>query len=315
MSHTLISASGLHHRYRSPVRRDRTSRIALDGVSLDIRVGQRIALVGANGSGKSTLLRLLAGIETPGSGTVEHLDDSGHRLTRSQAASRTGVVFQAPGLDRLLTVDENLRLQAALHGVRDNGLRVRACAEIAGITDRLSDRVGTLSGGLARRADLARALISQPSVLMLDEPFVGLDAHSRDRFLSTITFLAERDPNFTLVIATHAADEIRLADRVVVLDRGRIIAGGEPGELASTVFDWSELLVIAEASAVPAGTSSLRTWRAGAMVIFGADRTEAEALALRLSREGTPVEVREPDFATAYRVLLHGAVASEEASP
>lgn len=311
MSPSLITASGLHQRYRSAVRRDRTARIALDGVSLDVRAGQRIALVGANGSGKSTLLRLLAGIETPGSGSVDHTDDSGNRLTRSQAASRTGVVFQTPGLDRLLTVEENLRLQAALHGVLDCGLRVRACAELAGITDRLSDRVGTLSGGLARRADLARALISQPAILMLDEPFVGLDAHSRDRFMSAITLLAERDPSFTLIIATHAADEIRLADRVVVLDRGRIIAGGEPEGLASTVFKGCELLVLAEASAIAAAHSPLPMWRAGAMAIWGAERSEAEALAMQLSREGIPVEVRTPDFATAYRVLLHGASASE----
>lgn len=312
MSPTLISASNLRHRYRSPSRRERTPNIALAGVSLDIRAGQRIALVGANGSGKSTLLRLLAGIETPGAGTVEHLDPSGNYLTRSQASARTGVVFQTPGLDRLLTVEENLRLQAALHAIPNTGLRVRACAELAGITDRLNDRVGTLSGGLARRADLARALVSQPSILMLDEPFVGLDARSRERFLSTLTLLAERDPGFTILMATHSTDEIRLADRVLVLDRGRIIAGGEPDELASKVFEESELLVLAQANALPAASPALRSWRAGSMAIFGAARDEAEALAMRLSREGIAVEIRIPDFATAYRVLLHDTSDSSE---
>lgn len=309
---TLISAAGLVHRYRSPARRDRSVRTAVDSVNLDIRAGDRVALVGANGSGKSTLLRLLAGIEVPGEGTIEHFDRSGERLDRAQAASRTGVVFQTPGLDRLLTVEENLRLQGALHGVKDSGLRTRACAELAGITDRLGDRVGTLSGGLARRTDLARALVSQPQILMLDEPFVGLDAQSRDRFMQTLSTLIERDPAFTLVIATHATDEIRLADRVLVLDRGRIIAGGEPSALAERVFDSSELLVLASGDDGKDRPSELRCWCVGSTTIFGGDRTSAEAHAMALSRRGIPVELRAPDFATAYRVMLHEAAGGVE---
>lgn len=289
-------------------------RTALDGVSLDIRAGQRLAIVGANGSGKSTLLRILAGIENPGSGTVEHLDGSGDRLSRARAAARTGVVFQTPGLDRLLTVEENLRTQAALHTVSQPGERVRACAELAGVSDRLKDRVGTLSGGLARRADLARAMVSSPTLLMLDEPLVGLDASSRDRFLASLAQLSQSDPGFTLVIATHAPDEIRLADTAVVLHEGRIIAGGSPQDIASSVFAESELLVVfSSPGAQP--HPDLRFWEAAATTVAGGSRASVESLALDLSRTGRAVEVCEPDFATAYRLLLQQATAQAESIP
>ncbi|MFG0293389.1 MAG: ABC transporter ATP-binding protein [Phycisphaerales bacterium JB050] len=303
MSHPLIRATDLRKVYRTKSGRSRVERTALDGTSVEVRAGQRLALVGANGSGKSTLLRILAGIEPPDSGQVEYRNGSGQTITHREAASRMGVVFQSPGLDRLLTVEENLRTQAALYGVADASERVRECAEFVGMTDRLGDRVGGLSGGLARRADLARAMISRPSVLLLDEPLVGLDAESRDVFLRGLRELAAGDPSFTLVTSSHAPEEIRLADEVVVLDGGRIVASGDPNQIARDRFEGCEALAIVDAAAVPE-VQGLLTFRAGEQTIVGGERQAIEVLALAQSRAGNAVELREPDFVSAYRLML-----------
>jgi ABC-2 type transport system ATP-binding protein len=307
---TLLRATGLRQVYRTKAGRERVTRVALDGVSIEVQRGQRVALVGANGSGKSTLLRLLARIEEPQGGAVQYLDEQGTELSRGESAKRTGVVFQSPGLDRLLTVRENLLAQAALYGVTDARDRVRACAERVGIADRLDDRVGALSGGLARRADLARALVSEPSLLLLDEPLAGLDASSRDVFLGLLRELSNGDPGFTLIMSSHAPDEIRLADRVIVLDAGRVVESGEPETIASTTFDGCELIAIVDSNAV-AGSAVLRSWQAGDSTIVGGDRMAIEAWALEQSRRGVAVEVRSPDFVSAYRLMLARSGADE----
>lgn len=311
MSSTLLRAAGLRQVYRTKSGRERVRRVALDGVSLEINRGQRVALVGANGSGKSTLLRLLARIEQPQSGTVEYLDEQGRAIDRRAGAQRTGVVFQSPGLDRLLTVRENLLAQAALYGVASASERVRQCAERVGIADRLNDRVGALSGGLARRADLARALVSRPSLLLLDEPLAGLDSSSREVFLGLLRDLSAADPEFTLIMSSHAPDEIRVADRVIVLDRGLVVEAGDPGEIASNIFEACEVIAIVDSNEV-AEAGALRTWRAGDSTIVGGERERIERWALEQSRCGVGVEVRSPDFVSAYRLMLARSEATGE---
>ncbi len=310
VNRAVIRAADLRKVYRSKSGRVRVERTALDGVSVDVQRGQRLALVGANGSGKSTLLRVLAGIESPDTGQVEYRDKDGREIPHRMASSDMGVVFQSPGLDRLLTVEENLRMQAALYGIGDAMQRVRECAAFVGISDRLGDRVGGLSGGLARRADLARAMISRPSVLLLDEPLAGLDAESRDVFLRGIKELAAQDPSFTLVMSSHAPDEIRLADRVLVLEAGRVIASGDPGEIAQDRFKGCETLAIIDDS-MAGEPSGLRVLRAGEQTIVGGERPAIEAFALAQSREGRTVELREPDFVSAYRLMLAEGRGSE----
>ncbi|MCA9309735.1 MAG: ABC transporter ATP-binding protein, partial [Phycisphaerales bacterium] len=143
---------------------------ALDGVSLTVPSGSWLSLLGPNGSGKSTLLRILATLDRADEGTVRLL---GHDPQRHPGAirSRLGVVFQHPGLDGLLTIRENLMLEASLGGLarREATSRMTELAEALDLSDRMSQRVATLSGGLARRADLARALMRAPDLLLLDE--------------------------------------------------------------------------------------------------------------------------------------------------
>lgn len=214
---------------RTHYQRGREPLAALSSFDLDIPAGSWTAILGPNGSGKSTLLRSLAGMEVPDAGSIELFGEPARRFGRTLRA-RLGVVFQAPSLDPLLTIRENLSLQARACAVRHAPARIQSLAESLGIHDRLADRVGTLSGGLARRADLARALIHRPALLLLDEPTAGLDPRARAEFWALLSTIREAEPT-TIVLATHLFDEAELADRVIFIDRGRIVADGEPRAL------------------------------------------------------------------------------------
>lgn len=308
MRHTLIRAESVSRRYRTRVKRKRVVRQAVLDVSVDVGAGQWLALLGANGSGKSTLLRILAQMEVPDEGRILHLGDDGRVLSRERAASRSGVVFQVPGLDRLLTVRENLTLQGRLFGIHDVGSCVASAARRVGLSDRLDDRVGELSGGLARRADLARALMAEPSVLMLDEPLSGLDLESQERFLSLLQHLRQEHPDLTIIMATHSVDEVRLADAVLLLDEGRTVALGSPEVIARSIFGDAELLLCCDAAHVPSDTlSGVQRWSTGRGAVLGGSRESIERIALLVTRHGGSVQLRMPDFAAAFPVLLKGA--------
>jgi len=205
---------------------------ALEPTSLRIETGEWVALLGPNGSGKSTLLKSLATLARPTSGSVALFGENPFASNAALRAARAslGVVFQNGALDGLLTVRENLRLVAACFGIDDAAERIERVATTLGVHDRLDDRVGTLSGGLMRRVDLARALLPEPALLLLDEPTTGLDLDSRRRFIETVR--NERAGRaLTVVLATHQIDEAEAADRVVMMAGGRVIADGSPGEL------------------------------------------------------------------------------------
>jgi ABC-2 type transport system ATP-binding protein len=203
---------------------------AVDGVSFTASAGEFIALLGPNGAGKTTLFQLLSGLFVPDSGRIEVM---GHDMLRDPvpALAMLGIVFQQPTLDLELTVTGNLLFHAGLHGIPRAVARTRIEAELVrlGLAERAHDKTIQLSGGNRRRVELARALLHEPRVLLMDEATVGLDPASRGDLLKLmLTMRAER--SVAVLWATHLCDEVADADRVIVLHRGKVLADTTPGE-------------------------------------------------------------------------------------
>lgn len=205
---------------------------ALDGVSLTVPAGRFVALLGVNGAGKTTLFSLVTRLYDNVSGRIEVC---GHDLRRTPgpALAELGVVFQSRALDADLSITQNLAYHAALHGLPRRLARARAAETVAavGLADRMDKRVAELSGGQQRRAEIARALLHAPRLILLDEATAGLDVQSRREVGRIVRELARRE-GVGILWATHLLDEIDPDDLVVILHRGRILATGTAAEIA-----------------------------------------------------------------------------------
>ena len=205
---------------------------ALDGVSLTVPAGRFVALLGVNGAGKTTLFSLVTRLYDNVTGRIAVC---GHDLRRTPgpALAELGVVFQSRALDADLSIAQNLAYHAALHGLPRRIARDRARETVAavGLADRMGKRVAELSGGQQRRAEIARALLHRPRLLLLDEATAGLDVRSRREVGRAVRDLARRD-GVGILWATHLLDEIEPEDTVVVLHRGRVLATGTAAEIA-----------------------------------------------------------------------------------
>lgn len=199
---------------------------ALRDVSLTVERGQFVALLGINGAGKSTLFSLVTRLYDNISGTIAVC---GHDVRREPgpALARMGVVFQSRSLDMSLTIRQNLRYHAALHGIgrREALLRGDKVLERVNLLNRADAKVATLSGGQVRRAEIARALMHDPELLLLDEATVGLDVRSRSDVVETVRALADAG-DVGVLWATHLFDEVRGTDPVVLLHEGAVLARG-----------------------------------------------------------------------------------------
>jgi len=217
------------------LRRVYGARVALDDVSFAVRDGEIFGLLGPNGGGKTTLFRILSTLLPPSGGTARV---GGHDVVSAAPAVRQclGVVFQSPSLDPQLSVEENLRYGGNLYGLRGAVLeeRLREMAEALRVADRLSDRVKTLSGGLQRRVEIAKSLLPQPRVLLLDEPSTGLDPVARVDLWSILEQLRGRF-GMTVVLTTHLMDEASRCDRVAILHHGKLLACDTPQALCATI--------------------------------------------------------------------------------
>nr|WP_249138943.1 ABC transporter ATP-binding protein [Actibacterium sp. MT2.3-13A] len=207
-------------------------RRALDGVDFAVAAGTFCALLGPNGAGKSTLFSLLTRLFVTRTGKIRI---SGIDLSRNPRAALAlmGVVFQQQTLDLDLTVRQNLAYFAALHGIsgRDAEQRIDRALGWLGMADRARERARDLNGGHRRRAEIARALLHGPRVLLLDEPTVGLDAASRRAITARVHELC-REEGLTVLWATHLVDEVRDEDDLVVLHRGKVLARGIASDIA-----------------------------------------------------------------------------------
>jgi ABC-2 type transport system ATP-binding protein len=207
------------------------ARKALDGVSLHVEAGRFTALLGPNGAGKSTLFSLITRLFAARHGSIHILDIPIDR-NPGAALARIGVVFQVRTLDLDLSVIDNLCYHAALHGIGPREARVRAQALLleAGLMNRARDTVRKLSGGQMRRLEIARALLHRPSLLLLDEPTVGLDVASKSAILAHVRSLV-RERGVAVLWATHLLDEVEPEDSVFILNGGRVVAQGEAASI------------------------------------------------------------------------------------
>jgi len=210
-------------------------RIALDGICFEVAEGEIFTLLGPNGGGKTTLFRILTTLMAPGGGDARIF---GHSILSGTAPIRKkiGVVFQEPSLDPKLTALENMIHHGHFYGMRGRPLRSEAMAllDTFGLKDRAGDLTETLSGGLRRRVELAKALLPGPALLFADEPSTGLDPGARLEFAAELQRLrAERGT--TIVLTTHFMEEADRSDRVGILHEGNLVALGEPGKLKESV--------------------------------------------------------------------------------
>jgi len=206
-------------------------KVALEGITFTVEPGTVFALLGPNGAGKTTLLHILCTILPPDSGTAKIMGADVVRQP-TQARRRLGVVFQQSSLDGRLTVEENLEFHGIVYGV-PRALRRRRIAEMLDaveLSDRRAALVQTLSAGLRRRLEIARALIHDARILIMDEPTVGLDARSRENMWRYVDKLrAER--GLTVIVTTHYVEEVEGSDKVCIIDHGKILALDTPERL------------------------------------------------------------------------------------
>jgi ABC-2 type transport system ATP-binding protein len=209
--------------------------VALHELTLSVQAGESMAMLGPNGSGKTTLFRILSTLIPPMDGSVRIL---GFDLAseRQKVRPYIGVVFQNPSLDKQLTAEENLIYHGHLYGLSGDELRSRVRDLLARVDllDRAHEYVGSFSGGMRRRVELAKGLLNRPRLLLLDEPSTGLDPIARQELWSYLEEVRERE-GVTLLLTTHLMDEADNCDRVAILDRGNLVACDTPANLKERV--------------------------------------------------------------------------------
>ena len=200
---------------------------ALNNISIKIDSGDFTVLLGLNGAGKTTLYSLITRLYNNNSGSIK-IHNFDVREESSDALKNIGVVFQQPTLDLDLSVEENLHYHSSLHGLSFADAKERIEEEIHRIdlTEKLKNKVRSLSGGQRRRVEIARSLLHKPKLLLLDEPTVGLDIGSRQMILKHVKSLCKKG-QLAVLWATHLIDEIDKGEKVVIIHKGKIVESGD----------------------------------------------------------------------------------------
>ena len=252
---------------------------AVQDLSFQVREGELFAFLGVNGAGKSTTINIICGQLARDSGDVRicgtGLDEGDRELRR-----KLGVVFQGSALDRSLTVWDNLASRAALYGIkgREFAQRLDELAELLDFGDLLKRTLGKLSGGQRRRIDIARALVHDPKILILDEPTTGLDPQTRKLMWDAVMRM-RRERQMTVFLTTHYMEEAADADYVVILDSGKIAAEGTPLMLKNA-------------------------WTGDFITLYGADEAEVRSLNRPFTRLRDAYRIAVPDTAAATELIL-----------
>lgn len=292
-----ILISNVSHRYGS--------REALAGIDLEIPAGRIFALLGPNGSGKTTLFRLISTLMPLQSGriVVAGADVSSDPMG---VRGRIGIVFQAPSLDKKLTVDENIACQAALYGLRGETLRQRRdeVLRAVGLEDRRGDLCQTLSGGMKRRVELAKGMLHRPQVLLLDEPSTGLDPAARLDLWEALTEMARS--GMTILLTTHLLEEADKADAIAILSEGKVISTGSPEQLRGELGEGLVTVVSDNAGETERivrdemGLSDVQRVQQQVRIRSEAPAALVPALAERLGAAATTISVGRPSLEDVF---------------
>ena len=293
--------------------------VAVDGVSLHVDHGETYGLLGPNGAGKSTAISVIAGLLQPNGGAVRI---GGEVMTTKATAlrSRIGLVPQDLAVYPDLTCRENLRFFASLYGLDRAHARARIdeVLDVIGLTDRADDRADEFSGGMKRRLNIGIGLLHHPTLLILDEPTVGVDPQSRNSILASVEDLAT--DGISVLYTTHYMEEAeRLCDRIGVIDRGRLVAEGTRRELVSRIGeqDVVRMKVVGDASAAAAACESVEGVGSSdaegdeVVCLMDAAAGRLPALLAAVATSGASVagvQVREPDLEDVFLHLTGNAL-------
>ncbi len=208
---------------------------AVRGVDFEVATGEVFGFLGPNGAGKTTTIHMLCTLAKPTAGAASV---AGHDVVteRDDVRRNIGLVFQDPTLDNYLTAEQNLKLHAELYGLQRDLVkpRMQQVLEMVALWERKDSPVGTYSGGMRRRLEIARGMMHSPRVLFLDEPTIGLDPQTRRSIWTYIAELKERE-EITIFMTTHYMDEAEWCDRIAIMDHGQIVALDTPGKLKAQV--------------------------------------------------------------------------------
>jgi ABC-2 type transport system ATP-binding protein len=263
----MLEVSALHKRYGDLV--------AVEEVSFTARPGEMIGLLGPNGAGKTTTVSMIAGLLSPDRGEVR-IEGEVIRSETDPVKRRMGLVPQDLALHDELSARDNLTLFGSFYSIKGAGLRkaMEEALEITGLADRASDRVATFSGGMKRRLNLAAALLHAPSILLLDEPTVGVDPQSRNAIFTNLEELKRQGK--TLVYTTHYMEEAeRLCDRIIIVDHGKVIASGALDEVR-------RLVPAANVIEIEIENPGVDGWLGGLRALGGVESAEMDGALLRV---------------------------------
>ncbi len=260
----LLSIKKLSHKYKN--------RVALQNVNVDVQEGSIFGILGPNGCGKSTLFKVISTLMLPSSGSA-HLNGYDILKEPDEVRKLTGLIFQFPSLDRKLSIYENILYQSWLYSFSFNELlpNIQRLLSVLNLTERLNERVETLSGGLQRRVEVAKALVHRPRLLVLDEPSAGLDPGARLDFWELLNQV-RTEVGTTILLTTHFLEEADRCDRVAIMDEGRIVSVGSPVELKTAIG--GDILSISADDAITVAAEIESQFGLRALVVDGIVRIE-----------------------------------------